>query len=45
MNDNPKILAAAFPEISRHISICLEISGTPRLKFLNSLFKSYLRLV
>jgi hypothetical protein len=38
-------VAAAFEEIPSRISICLGISSTPRLKFLNSLFKSYLNLV
>jgi hypothetical protein len=45
MNNNPKILATASPEIVSPISIGLTISGAPRLKFLNSLFKSYLNLV
>ncbi len=45
MHNNPKILTAASPEISSRISICLEISGAPRLKFLNSLRKSFINLI
>jgi hypothetical protein len=45
MNNNPKIWAAALSEIPNPISIGFGISETPRLKFLNSLFESYLNLV